>query len=168
MRGVVLAATVLLPTMVWAQAPMATPREERREERRAERLERSEQRSRLRRVLELTDALELDNAQALKVEDTLRRFDEKRRPLREQVREAARTLILAAQGDNAALAQADAAAQRAFEARAQILAMDRDLYAALAKELPAQKRARLALALARAGNGRDMKLPWKAERGGDD
>ncbi|NTX04358.1 MULTISPECIES: hypothetical protein [Myxococcus] len=134
--------------------------------REAERMERAEKRMRLRQVLTLSDALELDNAQALKMEETLRRFDEKRRPLREQVRDAARTLHQAARGDSAALAQVDAAAQRAFEARERIAALDREMYQALAKELAPEKRAKLALALAR-GGGVKTKRFWKNELPGD-
>ncbi|WP_211194416.1 hypothetical protein [Pyxidicoccus fallax] len=147
----------LLPVVAGAQST----REERREARAAERLEQREQRQRLRQVLELSAALELDNAQALKMEQTLRTFDEKRRPLREQVRDAARILMLAARGDNAALPQVDAAAQRAFEARERIAVLDREMYQALARELPPEKRARLALTLARTEG--KMKLKWKRQ-----
>jgi hypothetical protein len=152
MRATVLALS-LLPLMAGA-----APREERRETRDAERLERSEKRQRLRQVLELSDALELDNAQALKMEATLRGFDERRRPLREQVRESARILHQATQGDSAALAQVDAAAQRAFEARERIAVLDKEMYQALAKELPPEKRARLALTLARTEGKMKLKL----------
>ncbi len=131
----------------------------------AERMERLEKRLRLRQVLTLSEALELDNAQALKMEETLRGFDEKRRPLREQVRDAARTLHQAARGDSAALTQVDAAAQRAFEARERIAVLDREMYQALAKELPPEKRAKLALALAR--GGLKSKSFWRHEPSGD-
>lgn len=150
-------ALALLPWMAVAQPA----REQRREAREGERLERVEKRQRLRQVLELSDALELDNAQALKMEQTLRAFDERRRPLREQVREAARILHQAAQGDSAALPQVDGAAQRAFEARERIVALDRELYQALAKELPPAKRAKLALTLARTEG--KAKLKWKRQ-----
>ncbi|MFY2557523.1 hypothetical protein ACN469_07850 [Corallococcus terminator] len=147
---------------------MARPGDKERGESRprdAERMERLEKRLRLRQVLTLSDALELDNAQALKMEETLRGFDEKRRPLREQVRDAARTLHQAAKGDSAALTQVDTAAQRAFEARERIAALDREMYQALAKELPPEKRAKLALALAR--GGLKSKSFWKNDSPGD-
>lgn len=151
----------LLPALAVAQPE---PKKAERAEMRAgardgERLERMEKRQRLRQVLELSDALELDNAQALKMEETLRRFDERRRPLREQVREAARILLLASKGDSAALPQVDGAAQRAFEARERIAALDKEMYQALAKELPPEKRALLALTLARTEG--KLKLKWK-------
>jgi hypothetical protein len=150
-------ALVLLPLAAVAQPR----REERREARDSERMERMEKRQRLRQVLELSDALELDNAQALKMEQTLRTFDERRRPLREQVREAARILHQATLGDSGALAQVDGAAQRAFEARERIAALDRELYQALAKDLPPEKRAKLALTLARTEG--KQKLKWKKQ-----
>ncbi|MCP3097565.1 hypothetical protein LZ198_01605 [Myxococcus sp. K15C18031901] len=154
MRGAAL-ALLLTPWLAAAEPPPRPTMEERI----TERLERAEKRMRLRQVLQLSDALELDNAQALKMEETLRRFDEKRRPLREQVRDSARVLHQASRGDSAALAQVDSAAQRAFEARERIAALDREMYQALAKDLPAEKRAKLALTLARA-EGR-MKRAWR-------
>ncbi len=154
-------ALALLPLVGAAQPSREERKEERREARSAERLERLEQRQRLRQVLELSTELELDNAQALKMEQTLRGFDEKRRPLREQVREAARILHQAARGDSAALPQVDAAAQRAFEARERIAVLDRELYQALARELSPEKRAKLALTLARTEGKMKMKLKLK-------
>lgn len=148
-------ALALLPLVAVAQPP----REERGEARDVERMERREQRQRLRQVLALSAALELDNAQALKMEQTLRAFDERRRPLREQVREAARILHLAARGDSTALPHVDAAAQRAFEARERIAVLDKEMYQALARELPPEKRAKLALTLARTEG--KMRLKWK-------
>ena len=128
-----------------------------REARVEERLVQAERRHRLRQVLELSDVLGLDNAQALKLEETLRTFDERRRPLRKQVRESARILHRASRGDSEALAQVDAAALGAFEARERIAALDKELYLTLAKTLPQHKRATLALALARAEGRKKMK-----------
>lgn len=153
-------ALALLPWVAVAQPS----RDERREARDVERVERMEQRRRLRQVLELSTALELDNAQALRMEQTLRGFDEKRRPLRKQVRDAARILHLAAQGDSASLSQVDAAAQRAFEARERIAALDRELYQALARDLPPEKRAKLALTLARTEGKMKMKMKKHGRR----
>ncbi|MBE4751157.1 hypothetical protein G4177_23560 [Corallococcus sp. ZKHCc1 1396] len=128
-----------------------------------DRMARAEQRQRLRQVLELADTLELDSAQALKMDETLRRFEDRRRPLREQVRDSARTLQRASRGDSAAQGQVDAAAQKVFDARAQIAALDREMYQALAKDLPPQKRARLAIVLARSEGAKWLK--GKREKG---
>ncbi|GHG97526.1 hypothetical protein [Comamonas sp. JC664] len=134
----------------------------RREARVEERLEHAEKRHRLRQVLELSDLLSLNNAQALKLEETLRKFDERRRPLRKQVRESARILFRASRGDSEALSQVDTAALGAFEARERIAALDKELYQTLAKDLPEEKRAKLALSLART-EGR-KKGRWEPEK----
>jgi ATP-dependent Lon protease len=109
----------------------------------------AEKRLRLARVLGLAEELELDSSQALKLDETLRKFDERRRPLKEQVRESAETLERAADGDSSAMSQVEQAAQRAFDARAQLAALDREMFQALSKDLPPQKRAKLALFMAR-------------------
>lgn len=138
-------SVVLLPFLA-----LAAPQEARtaRESERLERLERKERRERMRLVLGLTEALELDTAQALKLDEALRQFDERRRPLMTQVRESARTLMLAAGGDAEAARQVDAASKQAFDARAQLVALDRELFQTLSKDLPPQKKAKLALFLA--------------------
>ncbi|MBN8226790.1 hypothetical protein JYK02_04625 [Corallococcus macrosporus] len=162
MKRMTLVLAFALPVMALAQ-PMPQPPGGRDPDRMA----RAEQRQRLRQVLELADTLELDSAQALKMDETLRRFEDRRRPLREQVRESARILHQAARGDSAALGQVDAAAQKAFDARAQIAALDRELYQALAKDLSPQKRARLAMLMARSEGGKGMKLKGLKEPRGD-
>lgn len=154
------AAALALALLPWVALAQPAPGDKGRDARDVERMERVEKRQRLRQVLELSEALELDNAQALKMEETLRRFDERRRPLREQVRDAVRILHAASRGDAAALSQVDGAAQRAFEARERIATLDKEMYQALAKELPPEKRAKLALTLARSA-GRLKLDKWK-------
>jgi hypothetical protein len=146
--GLMLALPMLAVAQPMAKEPGA---------RDTERMAKAEQRHRLRQVLELADTLELDSAQALKMDATLRQFDDRRRPLREQVRDAARALHLASKGDSAAQGQVDAAAQRLFDAREKIAALDREMYQALARDLPPQKRARLAVVLARSEGAKWMK-----------
>jgi hypothetical protein len=109
----------------------------------------AEKQLRLARVLGMAEELELDSAQALKLDETIRKFDERRRPLKEQVRESADILERAADGDNSAMSQVEQAAQRAFDARAQLAALDREMFQTLSKDLPPQKRAKLALFMAR-------------------
>lgn len=135
-------SVVLLPLLA-----LAAPQEA-RTAREAERVERKEGRERMRLVLGLTEALELDTAQALKLDEALRQFDERRRPLMMQVRESARTLMRAAGGDAEAARQVDAASKQAFDARAQLVALDQELFQTLSKDLPPQKKAKLALFLA--------------------
>ena len=110
--------------------------------------ERTEKHTRMLRVLELADELGLNESQALKMADVMRQFDDRRQPLIVQVHEAAQVLRRAARGDASMQAQVDAAVQRAFDARAQIASLDHELYQALAKELPPQQRAQLAIFLA--------------------
>ncbi|RKH69326.1 hypothetical protein [Corallococcus aberystwythensis] len=159
--------------MTWALAfalpvvALAQPMAKEPGARDTERMARAEQRQRLRQVLELADTLELDSAQALKMDETLRRFEDRRRPLREQVRDSARILHQASRGDSAALSQVDAAAQKAFDARAQIAALDRELYQALAKDLSPQKRAKLAMVMARSEGAKGMKAKGPKEPRGD-
>jgi hypothetical protein len=129
--------------------------------------ERAERQARLMRVVGLAEELELQEAQALKMADTMRQFDERRRPLLEQVQESARVLRQAARGDAPSQAQVDQAVQRVFDARTQLTALDRDMYQALAKDLPPQKRAQLAIFLARQDGKMKMeKMLRKAEREG--
>jgi len=151
----------LLPLVALAEPPTG---EAQREAERTERTERMEKRRRMMQVVGLAEELELEPAQAVKLSDTMRQFDGRRQPLREQVRQAAETLQRAAEGDSAAQGQVDAAVQRAFDARAQLTALDREMYQAMAKELPAQKRAQLALFLARF-EGRLMKMKHKPSEG---
>jgi ATP-dependent Lon protease len=120
----------------------------------------AEKRMRIARVVGLAEELELDSAQALRLDEALRKFDERRRPLMQQVRESAQILERASDGDSAALAQVEQAAQRAFDARAQLAALDRETFQALSKDLPPQKRAKLALFMARFEN-RFMKFKHK-------
>lgn len=144
-------SVVLLPFLALA----APPDTDKNADRDAERQERSERRERLRRVMGLADELDLDTQQALRLDETLRKFDERRKPLMEQVRESALTLMRAADGDASAQGQVDQASQKAFDARAQLAALDREMFQALSKDLPSQKKARLALYLARSqGMGR--------------
>ncbi len=125
--------------------------------------ERAEKQARMMRVLGLVEELELDEAQALRMAETMRQFDERRRPLVAQVQESARVLKQAADGDASAQSQVDQAVQRVFDARVQLATLERDMYQVLAKDLPPQKRARLAIFMAR-HESRLVKLVKQAER----
>ncbi|QRO00347.1 hypothetical protein JRI60_15600 [Archangium violaceum] len=125
--------------------------------------ERAEKQARMMRVLGLAEELELDEAQALKMAETMRQFDERRRPLVVQVQESARVLKQAADGDASVQSQVDQAVQRVFDARVQLATLDRDMYQALSKDLPPQKRARLAIFMAR-NEGKMVRLLKQAER----
>lgn len=119
---------------------------------REERMEAREQKLRLMYVVAISEALELSDAEALKLSDKLKGIEEKRRPLRQAMGEAMKSLRDAADGDQAALGQVDANVAKVLEGRAQMAAMDKDLFAQLSQGLTPQKRAKLALVLARMGH----------------
>src|SRR5688500_12899290 len=77
----------------------------------AEREMEAERQMRVSRVVELAAELELDSPQALKMDETLRKFDERRRPLMQQVRESAQILEKAADGDSTVFNQVEQASQ---------------------------------------------------------
>ncbi len=112
-------------------------------------------------VVSIADALALNEADALKLSDKLKAFDERRQPVRQQMREAMQGVKAAADGDQAALAQVDANIQKVLDGRAQMAALDKELFLLLGKDQTPQNRAKLALALAKlheaggkAGKGR--------------
>jgi hypothetical protein len=116
------------------------------------RVERMEKRMRLARTLGLAEALDLDAQQALKLGDALAKFDERRLAAHKQLFEAHQVLRKAAQADKAAPADVDQAIQKAFDARAQVQAIDKEAFAAISKDLSPEKRARAVLFLARFQN----------------
>jgi hypothetical protein len=152
-RGWLMLGLTLLPVMAWA-GPGAD----------GEQFERAQKQARMKRVLSLAEELELSEAQALKMSDTMRQFDERRQPLLQQVQTSARILRQAARGDASVNGQVEQAVQRVFEARTQLTALDRELYQALAKDLPPQKQARLAIFLARHEGAPKWKKGGRDER----
>ncbi len=100
-------------------------------------------------VVGIADALGLNESEALKISDKLKGFEEKRRPVREGMGESLRVLKAAADGDGTATAQVDAAVQKLFDGRQQMAALDKEMFAGLSKDLTPQKRAQLAIFLAK-------------------
>jgi Heavy-metal resistance len=146
MRKTLLAAVLAAPLAALAAPPGPAPdRDARREEMR----DRMERRMRVARTIQLADALDLDEAQALKLREVVNRFHEKRRPLQQQARDAAETLRKAARGDAAAQKGVDDAIRKLREVRSQIVALNDEMFTAVAKDLPPDKKARAALAMAR-------------------
>jgi hypothetical protein len=115
------------------------------------------QKARVAMVVAIAEALELSEADALKMSEKLRSIEDRRLPMRAQMHEAMKSVRAAAEGDPAALAQVDANVQKVLDGRAQMAAMDKELFTFLAKDLPPQKRARLALVLAHLGQLRGGK-----------
>lgn len=116
---------------------------------REERMEEREERRRLMYVVAISEALDLTEAEALKLSDKLKAIEDKRRPLRMAMGEAMRSLKDAADNDATALTQVDANVQKVLDGRAQLAAMDKELFTSLSQGYPPQKRAKLALVLAR-------------------
>ena len=116
---------------------------------REERMEAREREARLMYVVAISEALELNEAEAIKLSEKIKGVEEKRRPLRQAMGEAMRSLKDAADGEANALTQVDANVQKVLDGRAQMAAMDKELFATLAQGYPPQKRAKLALVLGR-------------------
>jgi hypothetical protein len=109
--------------------------------------ERMEKRMRLARTLGLAEALDLDQAHALKLGDSVSKFDERRLAAHKQLRDAHDVLRRAATGEKVAAGDVDQAIQRALDARAQIQVVDREVIAAVTKDLSPDKKARAVLFL---------------------
>lgn len=156
MKTRLLAVVMSLASLTAFAAPPpgqgAGPRWAEKGERREERMEQRGERMHLMLVLAISEALELTDAEALKMSDKLKGIEEKRRPLRQAMGEAMKSLRDASEGDQAALGQVDANVAKVLEGRAQMAAMDKELFAQLAQGLTPQKRAKLALVLARVGH----------------
>lgn len=110
---------------------------------------RAEKRMRLARTLGLATALDLDTAQALKLGDTLAKFDDRRKAIHKQAADARDVLRNAATNDKAAAGDVDAAITRLLDARAQMQTIDKEMLQAITKDLSPGQKARAALFLGR-------------------
>jgi len=119
---------------------------------------RMERRMRLARALGLAEALDLEPAQVARMDEVLKGFDAKRKPVLQRLREDARALRAAAADPKATARQVDDLVGRAFAARGQLVAIDQEMYAALAKDLSPEKRARMALFFAKFRERMGMEL----------
>jgi hypothetical protein len=121
--------------------------------------EQMEKRMRLARTLGLAEALDLDAAEALKLGESIARFDERRLAAHKLMREGRDVLRRAAQGEKLAAAEVDTAIQKVLDARAQIQGVDREIVATVTKDLAPEKKARAVLFLSKFQNrfgGRGM------------
>jgi hypothetical protein len=121
-----------------------------------DRAEHAAKRARLMYVVAISEALELSDADALKMAEKIKAVEDRRQPVRQAMHEAMKAVKAAADGDATALEQVDANVQKVLDGRAQMAAMDKELFQFLAKDLAPVKRAKLALALARLGPGAGM------------
>lgn len=148
-------AVMLVSTVAFAgpgkTGPAKWDKGEDREERQEERHEERARQARMMLVVAVAEALELNEAQALKVADKVKALDDKRRPVREAMGDAMRAVKAAADGDAAALAALDANVQKVLDGRVQMAQLDKELFATLGEGQPPQKRAKLAVVLAKVG-----------------
>lgn len=107
------------------------------------------QRAKLALTLGLAEALDLDDAQALKLRDAVGKYHQRREPLHAQMREAMQVLRRAADGGKADAAAVDQALARLLDLRAQAQAADQELVQAVTKDQPPAKKARAVLFLSR-------------------
>lgn len=138
-------ALMLVPGLALAQATATPPARPGLQD-----PERLEKRARLTRILGLAEALDLDAAQALKLRDTLAKFDERRRSARKQAADARDVLLDVARGGaKIGSAAVDGAITKLLDARLQLQAIDREMLQAVTKDLSPEQKARAALFLGR-------------------
>jgi hypothetical protein len=101
------------------------------------------------RLMELSEALELNDADTNRLRETLDRFDAQRQPLHQEVTANIQVLRRAANGDATAFGQVDQATSRVTELRGQIQQLDRELLQSLTKGVDPQRKARVVLTLNR-------------------
>jgi hypothetical protein len=104
---------------------------------------------RMKQVIGLSEALELSEADALRMAQVIRSIQERRRPLQEQVAESARIIKRAADGEPDALTRVDTALQQMYAARAQLAELNKEMFASLSHGLTAQQRAKMAVYFAK-------------------
>jgi hypothetical protein len=141
MKSLIAAALLLTPALALADPPSRAPDPARQA--------RMEQRLHTFRAIGLAEALNLDAGQAIQLDQSMSQFDERRKPLHEQLRQSKQLLERAADGDPATLNQVDAAIASAFSAKAQLEQVDRDMLTTVSKGMSPQQKAKLSVFLAR-------------------
>ena len=147
----------LAPLLAGAQAaPPPTPRPEAAAAQPGDptpmdpaRLEQRQRRMRLALTLGLAEALQLDDAAVLKVRGQIDKLSPRRMAAAQQMRDSVQVLRRSARGEKVAAADVDAAIGKLLDARAQMQSVDRELVTTVTRDLPAEKRARAVLFLAK-------------------
>jgi hypothetical protein len=114
--------------------------------------DKNERKLRILRLVGLADTLQLDESQALKMEQVTRPFDDRRRALETEIARWAELLKKASEGESAALSQVDQAISGILDARSQVQALNRELINALSRDLSPQQRAKMAIFFAQFEN----------------
>jgi Spy/CpxP family protein refolding chaperone len=104
-------------------------------------------RMQLARTLGLASVLDLDTEQALKLGQAMAKFDERRKAIREQARDARETLRTAATGGKVTAAEVDGAVAKLLDLRGQSQALDKEMLQAVSQGLSPQQKARAVLFL---------------------
>jgi hypothetical protein len=126
---------------------------------------RAQRAMRMMAMVGIAEALDLSDAEALKVAESFKTFEERRAPIRLTMGQAMRNIKLAADGDTAAQAQVDANVKVVLEGRAQMAQLDRDLFQTLAVGQSAQRKAKLAVFIANFGQEMQKLKQLKERRG---
>jgi hypothetical protein len=143
--------TALVAGLTAAAAPPGGPARDTDNDGVPDRAERFGKRARMMSVVSIAEALELSEADALKMSEKLKTVEDRRQPVRQAMHQAMRAVKAAADGDASALREVDANILTVLDGRAQMAAMDKELFGLLSKDLSAEKKAKLALVLARLG-----------------
>jgi hypothetical protein len=110
---------------------------------------RAMKRMQLARTLGLATVLDLEPEQALKLGQTMSKFDDRRHALREQARAARDTLRAAAAPEGkASAADVDGAIAKLLDLRAQSQALDKEMVQSVTQNLSPQQKARAVMFLA--------------------
>ncbi len=114
--------------------------------------QRAESRMRIMRLVGLADALGLDEAQALRINELMKPYDDRRVALEMQNAELAKVIKRASDGDAVAGAQLDKALQRIWDNRTEIQRLQREMQETVGHELAPQQRAKMTIFFASFGN----------------
>jgi len=137
MKRLWIAVSAIMIVAVAASAQLETPRAQ------VVQRQRALARQRLMKVVGLAEALELNEVQALRMADVMRRYDDRKAPLQVQNAELAKVIKRASEGDSAAVGQVDRAIQTISDNRVQVQQLDREMMDELGRNLSPQQRAKL-------------------------
>jgi len=137
MKRLWIAISAIMIFAVAASAQLETPRAQ------VVQRQRALARQRLMKVVGLAEALELNEVQALRMADVMRRYDDRKAPLQVQNAELAKVIKRASEGDTAAVGQVDRAIQTISDNRVQVQQLDREMMDELGRNLSPQQRAKL-------------------------
>jgi len=137
MKRLWIAISAIMIVAVAASAQLATPPAQMVQRQRAL------ARLRLMKVVGVAEALDLNEVQALRMADVMRRYDERKAPLQVQNAELAKVIKRASEGDSAAVGQVDRAIQTISDNRVQVQQLDREMMDELGRNLSPQQRAKL-------------------------